>query len=254
MAFGVSTASVGSGLAASVSAGSAVSVGSAVSSSSLAVGSSVSTVSDASGVSLASSLGPAGATVVGWWLPPTIAVVANAAPAIRNSATNEVPIERIIRCVVFIASVSPAMWRALPVGLPSPAPRHAGRTSRFQAVASSMHRDRAERRRRERLGELLVVTDQHDGRRVRADVLARDPQDVVGRDRLDRAPVALELVVGQAVDEQAGQRARDGSRCLEPQREHADEEVARGTQLRVLDRRLADPVELAQDLVRAPGR
>ena len=123
-------------MTASVSAGSAVSVGSAVSLSSPAVGSPVSTASDASGVSLASSLGAAGATVVDGWLPPTIAVVANAAPEIRNNATSEVPIERIIRCVVFIASVSPVAVACLPVGLPSPDLRHRdGR--RFQAVVSS---------------------------------------------------------------------------------------------------------------------
>ena len=76
---------------------SSVSAGSAVSSSAVSVGSSVSSASLAS-----SSFWAAGA-VSTWREPPTKAVVANDAPAIRNSATIEVPIERIMRCVVFIA-------------------------------------------------------------------------------------------------------------------------------------------------------
>ena len=59
-------------------------------------------------------------------------------------------------------------------------------------------------------------------------------------------PVADQLLDGQAVDRQAGQRADDGARGLEPQREDADEEVARGGELGLVDRRVADPVELGQ--------
>ena len=60
------------------------------------------------------------------------------------------------------------------------------------------------------------------------DVLAGDPPDVVDRDRLDRPAVAGQLVVRQA----RGRTARranptTGPGRLEPQREHADEEVAR---------------------------
>ena len=63
--------------------------------------------------------------------------------------------------------------------------------------------------RLERRAELVGIADHDDGRRLGADVRPRDPQTSSAVTASTRAPVAVELVVGQAVDEQPGQRARD---------------------------------------------
>ena len=52
-------------------------------------------------------------------------------------------------------------------------------------------------------------------------------------DRLDPVPVACQLVVGQAVDDEPGDRSDDRPGRLEAEREDADEEVAGGPQLGV---------------------
>ena len=72
---------------------------------------------------------------------------------------------------------------------------------------------------------------------------ARDGRDV---DRLDPRAIADQLVDRQAVDDEAAERPDDRAGGLEPQREHADEEVARGGQLGVADRRLAHPGQLGE--------
>ena len=59
-------------------------------------------------------------------------------------------------------------------------------------------------------------------------VLARGGRDRVDVDRLDPVAVLDQLVDRQPVDRQAGQGPDDRARRLEPQREDADEEVARG--------------------------
>ena len=239
------------------------SVGSAVSTSSVSVGSSVSTSSVASGVSLASSLLRRRRGIVGRWLPPTTAVVAKAAPAIRNRATSEVPIERIILWVVFIAWLSDVM-RALPVGRVHPSEAadrekvSAGGRSpvpvRRPTISRRVldHRDRTQRGLDERVRELRVVADERRSPRTSGWTCSRATRCTSSTVTASiAARYRVELVIGKAVHEQARERPGDGARGLEPEREHADEEVARGAQLRVLDRRLADPVELAQHLGRA---
>ena len=113
--------------------------------------------------------------------------------------------------------------------------------------------DRAELFGLERGSERVVVADEDDRRPIRVDVRLGDPQHVVGGDGLDRVAVAGELVLREPVDEQARERPGDGPRGLEPEREHAHEEVARRAELGVGDVLLADPVELGQELVRGPG-
>ena len=65
-------------------------------------------------------------------------------------------------------------------------------------------------------------------------------------DRLDPFPIADQLVDVELVDGQSGQGADDGAGGLEAEREHADQEVARGRELRGRDLGPAHPVELAE--------
>jgi hypothetical protein len=53
---------------------------------------------------------------------------------------------------------------------------------------------------------------------------------LLDRDRLDQAAVAGQLVVRQIVDEEPADRPDDRAGRLEPQREDADQVVARGSQ------------------------
>ena len=77
--------------------------------------------------------------------------------------------------------------------------------------------------------------------------VTRDALHVVDRHGLDRRAVAVELVIGQAVDEQARPSApATGPGGLEAEREHADEEVAARRSSASVTGVLADPVELAR--------
>ena len=67
--------------------------------------------------------------------------------------------------------------------------------------------------------------------------------DRLDRDRLHLASVTGQLVVRKVVDEETADRADDGTRRLEPEREDADEVVASGVQLRLCDRCLANATQ-----------
>src|SRR6185369_10826375 len=78
----------------------------------------------------------------------------------------------------------------------------------------------------ERLAERVGIADEDDRRRVGSDMGGRGRLDVVDRNVLDACSVVRQLVVGQVMDGESGERADDGARRLEPEREDADEEVA----------------------------
>ena len=66
----------------------------------------------------------------------------------------------------------------------------------------------------------------------------------VDRDRLDAGPVVHELLERQAMHGESAEGADDRARRFEPEREDADQEIARCHQLGLADRRVAHPLEL----------
>ena len=96
--------------------------------------------------------------------------------------------------------------------------------------------DPAEAGRLEVGADRVDIPDEDDRRVIDVEMGGRRSRDSVDVDRLDVRPVAHQFRHVEPVDRQAPERPDDRTGRLEPQREDADEEVARGGQVRPVPR------------------
>ena len=87
----------------------------------------------------------------------------------------------------------------------------------------------------------MEASSQHPLERVREHVL--------GRNGLDVLAVLRQLLVRQAMHGEPCQCAEHGAGCLEPDREDADEVIARRLELGVRDPLLPNAIELGEDVL-----
>ena len=113
----------------------------------------------------------------------------------------------------------------------------------------ALDEDRPEAGRLDLVAERVGVADEDDRHPRRVDPARGRVLHVLGGHGLDRRPVADQLVVGQLVDEQPGQRADDRARASRTGAgRRRSGSRARPRSSAGGDRRVADPVELGHEV------
>ena len=107
--------------------------------------------------------------------------------------------------------------------------------------------------RLQRCAERIGIADEDDRHLLRRDVRSGGGQDGIDRDRLDRRPIAGQLVVGQVMDDETGERSNDRARGLESQRKDPDEEIPGRPKLGVVAREVTLLPRHWDWLARQPG-
>ena len=128
-------------------------------------------------------------------------------------------------------SSAPAVGPVFPSSSTGPGSSDSSVGAGFDWRGVALDHDPAQAGRLEVRPERVGVADEHDRGVVHVQVVAGRRGDRVDVDRLDVGAIADQLLHAEAVDGEAAQRPDDRPRGLEPEREDADQEVARGDEL-----------------------